>query len=102
MADFIPRDARHEAIHGDSQHRRSPKFPTVNEATERRQQLRETIATRTLLVMAALFGAATPFAGRPFFVGLASGACLIGFVIMCFVAGNRWKHGGNGNGRRPF
>lgn len=66
---------------------RSPKFPTMTEALERRRSLRETLAARLLLagIVAGLAGA---YFDKAF--GLSTSAlCLIGFTIICFIAGNR-------------
>ena len=87
-----------------AQRKLSPRFPTIAEALERRTALRETITARTLL-----FGGA---AGLVYGIGwdsfgyVVAGMSLVGFTIMCFIAGNRQhiRSGGNTNGSRsgPF
>jgi len=80
-----------------AQRKLSPRFPTIAEATERRTALRETIIARTLLGL-TVGGLIYSVWDRSGF-GLA-GASFVGFVITCFVAGNR-RHGRSGGGGFP-
>ena len=83
---------------------RSPKFPSIGEALERRRQLRETIAARAMLIFAGL-GLLYAFFWSSF-GWVIFGFNLVGFIITCFITGNRqWRNAGSPggvNGRRPF
>ena len=85
-----------------AQRRLSPKFPTIEEALERRRALRETIAARVLLgfggIIALIVGQSFGWVGVGFGFG--------GFIVTCFYAGNRQyvRSGkqGSDHGHRPF
>jgi 1,4-dihydroxy-2-naphthoate octaprenyltransferase len=89
-------------IFGDSQSRISPKFPSVNDAIERRHQQREAIAARTLAVV-MFAGIGVAFWSSFGLVMTIFGG--LGFVITCFYAGNRQYERQLKNGsslRKPF
>jgi hypothetical protein len=77
----------------------SPAFPDIETVLERRRCAQEALAARILMGLAVIFGIATPFAEQRGFMLLAAFACFTGFVITCFVAGNRqFKRNGNSGG----
>ena len=81
---------------------RSPRFPVIADALEKRRQLRETIAARslfTLFVGGLLYGIVENNYGFA-----VAGFGFVGFVVTSFIAGNRMyvKNGGTSNGARPF
>ncbi len=80
---------------------RSPVFPSIAEALEKRQRLRETIAARTMLVLTV---AGLVYTYWDSFGWVIAGFNFLGFVITCFVAGNRHHVRTNGgrHGSRPF
>ncbi len=78
---------------GDSRRRISPRFPTIAEATVIRQRKHETIAARTLLVLMISAAGLAIYHQSWWYAGDAL-ACVIGFVITCFVAGSRHNQGG--------
>jgi len=84
--------------------RRSPKFPDISEVLARRQRQRETIAARVLLFVTVVGLISTPFSENWSFDLIAAAFGFVGFVITCFVSGNRaWKRNGSLSNRgRPF
>lgn len=68
--------------------KRSPLYPDINEALERQQRQRETIAARTMLALVSC-GFAGMISGWVCLGGMVAGVNLIGFCIVCLVAGNR-------------
>ena len=81
---------------------RSPRFPAICDALEKRRQLRETIAARSMFAVfvgGLLYGIVANNYGF-----IAAGVGFVGFVVTSFIAGNRMyvKNGGTSNGARPF
>lgn len=79
----------------------SPRFPTVEEARERRHQLREKIVARGY-ILGMLAGSIYSFWSS---VGFAvAGLSFVGLAATCLYAGNRQynRHGGAGRNHRPF
>jgi hypothetical protein len=81
--------------------KKSPMFPSLDEAMERHRRRRETIIARTY-ILGMFAGAVYSFwSGAGFAV---AGLSFVGFVTTCFYAGNRQytRHGGPGRNHRPF
>jgi hypothetical protein len=81
--------------------RKSPVFPSLAEAEERRRQRREALMARTMIA-GALAGSAYSFWSNTGFA--VAGLCFVGLVATCFYAGNRQyvRQGGAGRDHRPF
>jgi hypothetical protein len=86
-----------------AQRKLSPKFPSIVEALERRQRLRETVAARSLLAFTVV-GLVYGFGWGEGFGFIIAGFSFFGFLTTCFVAGNRLykRNGESGHGKRPF
>ena len=85
--------------------KRSPVFPDIETVLEKRRCAQEALAARILIGLSVIFGVAAPFAEKPGIMLLAAGGCFTGFVITCFVAGNRQfkRSGGHDSGSAgPF
>lgn len=70
-------------IHGDSQRRTSPHFPTVEEAARRRTERRQTTSARAMLVCLTASPLVGYYIGWPYAAGLAVSS-LSCFVYACF------------------
>lgn len=79
----------------------SPRFPTVEEARERRRLLREKIIARTS-ILGMFAGSAYSFWSSAGFA--VAGLSFVTLAATCLYAGNRQynRHGGAGGGHRPF
>jgi hypothetical protein len=83
-----------------AQRKLSPKFPSIAEAQERRRKLHEAVAARTLLAMLPLGVIVSVWNS---FGWAMAGVGVAGFIVTCFVAGNRQcTRSGGGNRGRPF
>lgn len=70
---------------------RSPVFPSIAEALERRRRQRENIAARVLFV-SGVFSVVYAMVERDPFGWVAAGFCMVGFIVTCFVAMSRFDN----------
>jgi hypothetical protein len=79
----------------DKARTRSPKYPTLDEALRRRQMRREALAARVLLglVPLGIIGSIWNSIGW-----IIAGFAFLGFVLTCFIAGDRVPHNGSRHG----
>jgi hypothetical protein len=68
--------------------KRKVNFPTIADALEARQKLRETIAARVLLAGVPIGVAYSLWSGDNFGY-ISAGINFVGLIITCFIAGNR-------------
>lgn len=78
-----------------AQRKLSPKFPPIADALERRQRFREAFVARAQLLTGA---AGLIYSHWDSFGYVIAGFGFVGFVITCFVAGNR-QYVRSGGGR---
>lgn len=98
---------RHQALADDAEataraRKRSPRFPTLDEAERRIRHRREDFIARAFLLL-MVFGTAFAIAGLPNALAAILGAALmltgaIGFIVTCFISAERSRRDNGGHG----